>query len=122
MSNDGIYQVKHMGYTKKGGYSMVNILLVCSAGMSTSALVKKMEAAAEAKGVEAKIWAVGDAQSKEDAVKADIVLLGPQVRYLEKKMNERVNHEKPVMVIDMASYGMMNGAKVLDDALALLNK
>ena len=61
-------------------------------------------------------------RSKEDAAKADIVLLGPQVRYLEKKMNERVNHEKPVMVIDMAAYGMMNGAKVLDDALALLNK
>ena len=111
-----------MGYTKKGGDSMVNILLVCSAGMSTSALVKKMDEAAQAKGVEAKIWAVGDAQSKEDAAKADIVLLGPQVRYLEKKMNERVNHENPVMVIDMAAYGMMNGAKVLDDALALLNK
>lgn len=101
---------------------MVNILLVCSAGMSTSALVRKMEAAAEANGVEAKIWAVGDAQSKEEVIKADIVLLGPQVRYLEKKMHERVNHEKPVMVIDMAAYGMMNGEKVLKDALALLNK
>ena len=50
---------------------MVNILLVCSAGMSTSALVKKMDEAAQAKGVEAKIWAVGDAQSKEDAAKAE---------------------------------------------------
>lgn len=101
---------------------MINILLVCSAGMSTSALVKKMEQAAKEKGVEATIWAVGDAQSKEEAVKADIVLLGPQVRYLESKMKDRVNNAKPVMVIDMASYGRMNGAKVLDDALALLAK
>lgn len=99
---------------------MTNILLVCSAGMSTSALVKKMQEAAEAKGIEANIWAVGDSQSAEEVLKADVVCLGPQVRYLEKKMKERVNNEKPVMVIDMASYGMMNGAKVLEDALALL--
>lgn len=56
----------------------------------------------------------------EEVKKADIVLLGPQVRYLEKKMNERVNHEKPVMVIDMAAYGMVNGAKVLDQTIAKL--
>lgn len=101
---------------------MTNILLVCSAGMSTSALVRKMEEAASAKGIEAKIWAVGDSQSETEIPKADIICLGPQVRYLEGKMKERVNNEKPVMVIDMMSYGMMNGAKVLDDALALLKK
>lgn len=88
--------------------------------MSTSMLVKKMQDAAAEKGVEATIWAVGDAESVEEVKKADIVLLGPQVRYLEKKMNERVNHEKPVMVIDMAAYGMMNGAKVLDQTIAKL--
>lgn len=101
---------------------MINILLVCSAGMSTSALVRKMQQAAKDKGVEATIWAVGDAQSKEEAQKADIVLLGPQVRFLEKKMKERVNNSKPVMVIDMAAYGKMDGAKVLDSALAKLGK
>ncbi len=42
----------------------MNILLVCSAGMSTSMLVTRMEKAAEELGVEAKIWAVsGDAAS-----------------------------------------------------------
>lgn len=99
---------------------MVNILLVCTAGMSTSMLVVKMQEAAKKKGLEANIWAVGDAESTENLPKADIVLLGPQVRYLEKKMNERVNHEKPVMVIDMASYGTMNGEKVLHTALSKL--
>ena len=34
---------------------MKTILLVCSAGMSTSLLVTKMEAAAKEQGVEAKI-------------------------------------------------------------------
>ncbi|MDQ0359583.1 PTS sugar transporter subunit IIB [Breznakia pachnodae] len=99
---------------------MTNILLVCSAGMSTSALVKKMQEAADEKGIETTIWAVGDAQSETELPKADVICLGPQVRYLEAKMKERVNNEKPVMVIDMASYGMMNGKKVLEDALALV--
>lgn len=30
--------------------------------------------------------------------------------------------EKPVTVIDMQAYAMMNGAKVLDQALKLLGK
>lgn len=85
-------------------------------------LVMKMKDAAKAKGVEVEIWAVGDAESAEESKRADIILLGPQVRYLEKKMNERVNHEKPVMVIDMAAYGTMNGAKVLDQAIAKLEE
>ena len=42
---------------------MTNILLVCSAGMSTSMMVKKMQEAAEEKKIEAEIWAVGDADA-----------------------------------------------------------
>lgn len=99
---------------------MVNILLVCSAGMSTSMLVKKMQEAAASQEVEANIWAVGDAESATESQKADIILLGPQVRFLEKKMIERVGNAKPVGVIDMASYGTMNGAKVLANALTTL--
>lgn len=99
---------------------MVNILLVCSAGMSTSMLVRKMQDSAAARGVEANIWAVGDAESSTESKKADVILLGPQVRFLEAKMKDRVENQKPVMVIDMAAYGSMNGAKVLDAALAKL--
>lgn len=99
---------------------MVNILLVCSAGMSTSMLVRKMQDAAVSNGVEANIWAVGDAESSIESKKADVILLGPQVRFLEAKMKDRVDNAKPVMVIDMASYGAMNGAKVLEAALAKL--
>lgn len=96
---------------------MINILLVCSAGMSTSMLVKKMQEAAEKKGIEANVWAVGDAESQEESKKADIILLGPQVRYLESKMKDRVGNKIPVSVIDMMVYGTMNGEKALDNAL-----
>lgn len=100
---------------------MIHILLVCNAGMSTSMLVKKMKDVAKAEAIEATIWAVGDAASIKEVEKADIVCLGPQVRYLEKKMHERVNNSKPVMVIDFSAYGTMDGKKVLNDAIQCLN-
>lgn len=100
---------------------MINILLVCSAGMSTSLMVNKMKDAAAVKGVEAEIWAVADAEASSNITKADVMLLGPQVRFLEKKM-KAVAGEKPVAVIDMRAYGTMNGAAVLEQALTLLGK
>ncbi|KQL41898.1 hypothetical protein AN960_01145 [Bacillus sp. FJAT-25509] len=99
---------------------MVNIMLVCSAGMSTSLLVNKMKDHAAKEGIEVNIWANAEAEAKSVWEKADIILLGPQVKYLEGKINEMVQHKIPVSVIDMVSYGTMNGKKVLEDALARL--
>ncbi|MFI3212288.1 MAG: PTS sugar transporter subunit IIB [Eubacteriales bacterium] len=98
---------------------MKKILLVCSAGMSTSIVVKKMEAAAQAKGIEAKIWAVGDALAKDNVGEADIIMLGPQVKYLLEKM-KGIAGDKPVGVIDMRDYGMMNGEAILNKALEMI--
>lgn len=101
---------------------MKRILLVCSAGMSTSLLVTKMQKAAEEMGVEAKIWAVGDSEAKNNWQDADVLLLGPQVRFLKAKMEEMVNGAIPVDVIDMVAYGSMNGKKVIEAALALIGE
>lgn len=99
---------------------MLNILLVCSGGMSTSILVKKMQEAAEAKNIEVNIWAVGESQTDSEVLKADIVLLAPQAKYLKDKMINKVNSEKPVELIDMRTYGMMKGDLALDAALEAL--
>ena len=64
----------------------MNIMLVCSAGMSTSMLVTKMEAAASSQGIDAKIWAIPEAQLQADIDKCDVILLGPQVRFLKSKI------------------------------------
>lgn len=98
---------------------MVKILLCCSAGMSTSLMVNKMQAAAEAKGIEAEIWAVPEAEAANEAPKADCILLGPQVRFLLDKI-KGVAGDTPVEVIDMVAYGMMNGEKVLEQGLKLI--
>ena len=100
---------------------MVKILLVCSAGMSTSFMVNKMKDSAKARGIEAEIWAVADAEAAANIEKADIMMLGPQVRFLENKM-KGIAGDNPVTVIDMVAYGSMNGEKVLDQALEILGK
>jgi cellobiose PTS system EIIB component len=103
-----------------GGKFMINIMLVCSAGMSTSLLVNKMKDHATQQSMEVNIWANSEAEAKSVWEKADIILLGPQVKYLEPKIKEMVQNKIPVAVIDMMSYGTMNGKKVLEDALAKL--
>ncbi len=100
---------------------MKKILLLCSAGMSTSMVVQKMEKAAEEKGIEAKIDAVGLEMFHEKLSEYDTFLLGPQVRF-KKDEFAKIAAEvgKKVEVINPIDYGSLNGAKVLDFALDLI--
>ena len=60
---------------------MKQILLVCSAGMSTSLLVTKMEGAAKDAGYDAKIFALPFSDAPRVLEDVDVILLGPQVRF-----------------------------------------
>ena len=96
---------------------MKKILLVCSAGMSTSLLVNKMNNAAKEFGEEVSIEAlpVSECSSKIDEV--DIVLLGPQVRFQKPVVEKLAGGRIPVEVIDMRLYGIMDGKSILTNTL-----
>ncbi|APF21725.1 MULTISPECIES: PTS sugar transporter subunit IIB [Clostridium] len=96
---------------------MKKILLVCSAGMSTSLLVTKMQSAAKEKGIEIEISALPVAECSSVIDTVDIVLLGPQVRFQKPQVEKLVNGRIPVDVIDMRLYGTMNGKAILEDTL-----
>lgn len=99
---------------------MLKIMLACSAGMSTSLLVTKMEAAAKEKGIDAQIWAISEVNLATEIDKCDVLLLGPQVRYvLTKAKGLAEPHGIPVEVINMMHYGRCDGKAVLDRALEL---
>lgn len=99
---------------------MRKIMLVCSAGMSTSMLVKKMQDAAKNKGVDVEIFAVAEADARNHS-DVDVVLLGPQVRFLLKKIQEMVASKgTPVAVIESVHYGTLNGDAVLTQALGMM--
>ncbi|TCO76946.1 PTS sugar transporter subunit IIB [Marinisporobacter balticus] len=98
----------------------MNILLCCSAGMSTSLLVQKMKKEAKEMGMDAKIWAVAMSSVQQDIKSADVLLVGPQIRFKLaelKKLGEA--YGIPVEMISPTDYGMMNGKKVIEFALRL---
>lgn len=101
------------------------IMLVCSAGMSTSLLVTKMQKAADAQGLDTDIFAVSasDADNNLAAKDVNVLLLGPQVRFMKADFEKRLAPKGiPMDVINMADYGMMNGEKVLKQALTLMGE
>lgn len=99
------------------------IMLVCSAGMSTSLLVTKMQKSAEEKGIDADIFAVSASEADNSLATKDVnvLLLGPQVRFMKADFEKRLAPKGiPLDVINMSDYGMMNGEKVLAHALTLI--
>lgn len=92
------------------------IRLFCSAGMSTSLLVSKMEKSALSRNIDVDIKAYGASEIDTHGEEADIILLGPQVRFMIGQVKNKYPN-KPINVINMQDYGLMNGEKVLNDAL-----
>jgi len=91
---------------------MFKIVLLCSAGMSTSMLVSKMRKEVEATGQEVEINAYPEAQISKVVDDVDVALLGPQVKFALQK----------VEVINAADYGLLNAKKVLAQAFKMAGK
>lgn len=91
---------------------MKKITLFCSAGMSTSLLVNKMKEAAKAAGKEYEIAAYSLNEAPQHAPEADVILIGPQVRFALNDLKSKYPG-KDIEVIDMRMYGMMDGKGVL---------
>ena len=98
----------------------LDIVLCCSAGMSTSLVVEKMQDAAKENGIDAEIKAVpvSSVEDLDSSHKIDILLLGPQVKFKLNELKEVYKDQKTLVdVINMIDYGMINGEKILTDAL-----
>ncbi|MFB5744686.1 PTS sugar transporter subunit IIB [Cedecea sp. S5-13] len=100
---------------------MKKIFLCCAAGMSTSMLVERMKQSAHSRDVAVEITAVPVSDFDQIIDEADVILLGPQVKFqLQNLSAAAAPHGVPVAAIDMMHYGSMQGDKVLDHALSLL--
>ncbi|MDR2860813.1 MAG: PTS sugar transporter subunit IIB [Elusimicrobiota bacterium] len=96
------------------------ISIFCNAGMSTSIMVKKMQESAAKRSIDVKITAYPFVEINAIGEKSDIILLGPQMGFEEKRIKGLFDPKNiPVAVIPMIDYGMLNGEKVLDFALKL---
>lgn len=96
----------------------MNILLICACGMSTSLLVNRMK---EVGSSEDRIEALPVDKLEHNVKDYQVVLVGPQIRY---KFNDikKICDENQVAcgLMDMASYGQMNGKVMYEQAKNLV--
>lgn len=102
---------------------MKRVYLFCNAGMSTSLLASKMQKVANEHQLPIEVKAFSD--SKMDSVihefHPDVILLGPQVKYIFEATVEKYGHlGTPIEVIDLEDYGNVNGERVLKKAILLM--
>lgn len=97
---------------------MKKIVLFCGGGFSSSLLVLKIREAAKAANYECDVEAFA-ASNPLQAKDANVVLLGPQIRFHIKKFEDALSC--PVAVMDTVAYGTMNGTLVLKQARKLMN-
>ena len=94
----------------------MNIMLACAQGLSTSLLVEKMKNWAKENGKDYKIWAVDQATIENELGNFDVLLLGPQVQHMYKKISKIVDGKAPVAVIKPIDYGRMNVEGIIRQA------
>lgn len=101
----------------------MRVVLLCALGMSTSLLVERMKEAADRKEIMADIEAHSVDSFEQQLKTADVILLGPQIRYKKSQFSSKAESvDVPLDVIDMTAYGSINGEKVLKQALDLNKK
>lgn len=100
----------------------MKILLVCSSGMSTSLLVNKMIDASKLQGNDDVIWAVGQSGLDNSVDSCEVLLLGPQMKFLLNKIKNKVTDKNiPIDVIPSSMYSKCDGKAVLQLAYDLIN-
>jgi len=89
--------------------------------MSTSLLAERMERAARDQGLTVDIRSVGVHEFAAVVRKFDVVLLGPQIRHKWAHLKSIADaNGVPIAVLDPVAYGVIDGQRALQQALACL--
>ena len=102
---------------------MYNIVLLCQYGASTGLVADKITEAAKKRGIEAAVNAYSISEAANVIPTADVVLLGPQVRFHLKNLEKAYGHYGiPMVAMNPVDYGRLNGEGILDFTLEVLEK
>lgn len=96
----------------------MKIVICCSQGMSSSALVMRMRQYVKKNDLDIEIAATTADRVINGDVDFDVLLLGPHIR-TEKKRIEKILPDKKIAVIEMKSYGRLDGEAVVRQAIDL---
>lgn len=95
----------------------MNIVLICTGGLSTTWIVRKIRDYAKTNAPDLELANYGLADYESNVQKADVILLGPQIGYYQKEVEEKTG--KPVGVISSADYATANCEKIIKQAQQL---
>lgn len=102
---------------------MYRIALVCENGASTGIVVKKMQAAARDKGIDAQIKAYPFGQMADLVGEMDYILIGPQLAFKQETAKKNFpQYADRIGVIRAVDFGMMRGEKILEETVAAIEK
>ena len=88
------------------------VTLGCAGGVSTSILCAKIVAEGKKYDYEIECTAMSVLQIEDAIPQSDIVLLGPQVKYMLSDLRNKYP-DKLIDVIDMRDYGSMNAENIM---------
>lgn len=101
----------------------IKLIILCSWGATSSQLAKKVKQAAEARGIDLVADAGGTGEFNKKASEYTVALLEPQVRHMKKEVSKIAEkYNIPVELVDQRAFALMDGDKVLDQVLNMLNK
>lgn len=102
---------------------MINLLLVCDQGFSTSMMETALKNEISKRNLKATVEAVGISALSSHIESADVVLFGPQVAYrmeeIKEKYPDRIN---TMYVMNPTDFALMEANKVLDEALKIIKE
>ena len=96
------------------------IILMCNEGMSTSIMAKKMSQYAQSASYPFTIFAINVGRLQDEYQKADVILLGPQLAYMQDSISQEINHHCPVQLLNAGYFSKLDGKSAVLDALQYL--
>lgn len=91
----------------------LRVLLSCTSGATTGFLAEKLNQAAELMNLDYKFDATSYLLLYEKAQNADIILIAPQIRYLQKKLEIAIPN-KPIIPIPVKMFTSNNAMELLE--------
>jgi len=88
--------------------------------MSTGYLCNKINELALQEGIEANAWAIPESALEGRYKEADVIMVGPQIKYLIESIRQRIDFSLPVEAINPIDFGRINAKAVLEHALSLV--
>lgn len=101
----------------------INLLLICSLGMSSSILEMKLREEAEKRGYECTVHAISVQETSEYSnVKYDAVLIAPQIVYMTKEIQKDINQDTVLVNMAITDYGMIKADIILDATIKAIEE